>query len=115
VSDSTPAIPLDYGTPAPPNRPASVALSIGIFTVPLLATLFWPVMAPFYIVFFPLCIFSAASAVGAGVLGLRRARQPGAPGRGSAWAGIFIGVIATLLMLIELRAAIHYSDSRLLQ
>jgi hypothetical protein len=107
-------IPLAYNsTPRPRNRAASIAEWLAAFTVALLATLFWPVLAPFYIVFYPLCIFCAASAVGAGVLGVRDARRPGAPGRRSSWAGIFIGVIAIILMLIQLRLAIQYSDSRL--
>src|SRR5947207_1208344 len=68
------------------------------------------------ILFWPLCVVSAATALGAGVLGvLRNAKQSGAPGRRSAWAGIFIGITAIILMLIQLKLAIQYSDSMLNQ
>ena len=89
---------------------------MGILTLALLAGLYFPLLAPFYILFWPLCVVSAATALGAGVLGvLRNAKQSGAPGRRSAWAGIFIGITAIILMLIQLRLAIQYSDSMLNQ
>ena len=74
-------VPLAYGTPLPRNRAASVASWLAVCTVALLPILFSPMLAPFFIVVWPLCIFSAASAVGAGVLGVRNAKEPGAPGR----------------------------------